>query len=65
MSAHFCAVAANAAIMEIEGDDVPWKYSLLTQQPRIEGGRFLVPSGPGWGAEPDEAALAAHPWPAS
>ncbi|MGH8259344.1 MAG: mandelate racemase/muconate lactonizing enzyme family protein, partial [Steroidobacteraceae bacterium] len=62
MSAQFCAVAGSAAIMEIEGDDVPWKYSLLTQPPRIEGGRFVIPMEPGWGAEPDEAALAAHPW---
>jgi len=62
MSAHFCAVAGNAAIMEIEGDDVPWKYALLTEAPRIEAGELAVPTGPGWGAEPDEDALAAHPW---
>lgn len=62
MSAHFCAAAGNVAIMEIEGDDVPWKASLLTQPPRIEAGRFIVPTGPGWGAEPCEEALAAHPW---
>ncbi len=62
MSAHFCAVAGNAAIMEIEGDDVPWKTSLLTAGPRIEAGQFIIPSGPGWGAEPNEEALAAHPW---
>ncbi|MGH8149631.1 MAG: mandelate racemase/muconate lactonizing enzyme family protein [Steroidobacteraceae bacterium] len=62
MSAHLCAVAPNTAIMEIEGDDVPWKVSLLTRAPQIADGRFIVPSGPGWGAEPNEEALAAHPW---
>lgn len=62
MSAQFCAVSGNAAIMEIEGDDVPWKYDLLSEPPRIEAGRFAIPAGPGWGAEPDEEALAAHPW---
>ena len=62
ISAHFCAVAGNVAIMEFEGDDVPWKAQLLDRPPRIEGGRFHIPDGPGWGAEPDEAALAAHPW---
>ena len=62
MSAQFCAVAGNAAIMEIEGDDVPWKYDLLSERPRIEAGRFAVPNGSGWGAEPREEALAAHPW---
>lgn len=62
MSAQFCAIAGNAAIMEIEGDDVPWKYDLLTERPRIEGGRFWIPTGPGWGAELREEALAAHSW---
>lgn len=62
MSAQFCAVAGNAAIMEIEGDDVPWKYDLLTEPPRIEAGRIRIPTAPGWGAEPREEALAAHPW---
>jgi galactonate dehydratase len=62
MSAQFCAVAGNAAIMEIEGDDVPWKYELLSEPPRIERGCFSIPRGPGWGAEPREEALAAHPW---
>jgi L-alanine-DL-glutamate epimerase-like enolase superfamily enzyme len=63
MSAHFCAVAANVAIMEIEGDDVPWKAALLTREPRVVEGRLLVPTDPGWGADPSEEALAAHPWP--
>ena len=65
MSAQFCAVAGNAAIMEIEGDDVPWKYDLLSERPRLEAGRFRIPTGPGWGAEPREEALAAHPWTSS
>jgi L-alanine-DL-glutamate epimerase-like enolase superfamily enzyme len=63
MAAHFCAVAPNLEIMEIEGDDVPWKYALLTQAPLQADGRFVIPEGPGWGADIDETALAAHPWP--
>jgi L-alanine-DL-glutamate epimerase-like enolase superfamily enzyme len=62
MSVHFCAVAPNLAIMETEGDDVPWKSSLLTRAPQIAAGKLAVPSEPGWGAEPNEDALAAHPW---
>ena len=62
ISAHFCAAAGNVAIMEYEGDDVPWKHELLTQAPVIEDGAFVLPPGPGWGAEPDEKKLAAHPW---
>ena len=63
MSAHFCAAVPNLEIMEIEADDVPWKQSLLTRAPRIEAGRMVIPDGPGWGADVDEAALRAHPWP--
>ena len=62
MSAHFCASVGNLAIMEIEGDDVPWKSSLLTHAAQVKDGQFVMPTGPGWGAEVDEKALAAHPW---
>jgi L-alanine-DL-glutamate epimerase-like enolase superfamily enzyme len=48
--------------MEIEGDDVPWKYSLLTHVPTIADGQLSIPPGAGWGAEPSEEAIAAHPW---
>jgi L-alanine-DL-glutamate epimerase-like enolase superfamily enzyme len=49
--------------MEIEADDVPWKASLLTHAPQIFDGRFLIPQTAGWGAEPNEEAIAGHPWP--
>lgn len=65
MAAHFCAAVPNLEIMEIEADDVPWKYQLLSRAPGIEGGRLQIPDAPGWGAEVDEAALRAHPWPRS
>jgi galactonate dehydratase len=62
MSAHFCAAVPNVEIMEIEGDDVPWKYQLLTGSPELRDGRFVIPSAPGWGVEIDMNALNAHPW---
>lgn len=62
MSAHFCAAVPNLEIMEIEGDDVPWKYDLLSTAPEQRDGRCVIPQGPGWGADLDEQALAAHPW---
>jgi galactonate dehydratase len=62
ISAHFCAAAGNVAIMEIEGDDIPWKYSLITRAPQMAAGRFLIPAGAGWGADVEEHAVAAHPW---
>jgi galactonate dehydratase len=62
MAAHFCASIPNFEVMEIELDDVPWKYDLLTIAPTIEAGQFHVPSGNGWGASINEAALMEHPW---
>lgn len=62
ISAHFCAAVGNVAIMEIEADDVPWKYSLITRAPQITRGQFVIPTAAGWGAEIDEEAVTAHPW---
>ncbi len=61
MSAHFCFALTNFRIMEIDIDDVPWKDELVSEPPRIENGHLLLPTGPGWGAEIDEAAVARHP----
>lgn len=61
MSAHFCAAVPNFRIMEIDIDDVPWKDDLVTLPPVIENGTLVLPSGPGWGADIDEAAVRAHP----
>ncbi len=61
MSAHFCAALPNFRIMEIDIDDVPWKDDLVTEPPRIENGHLLLPAGPGWGADLNEAAIRAHP----
>jgi galactonate dehydratase len=61
MSAHFCAAVPNFRIMEIEGDDVPWKDALVTVAPKLVDGALLVPTGPGWGTEVDEEAVRAHP----
>ena len=61
MNAHFCAVAPNFRIMEIDCDFVPWHDELFTVQPRIEDGYLLLPTGPGWGTEINEEAVRAHP----
>ena len=61
MSAHFCAVAPNFRIMEIDPDRVPWYDDLVTVKPRLEHGHLLLPSGPGWGTEVNEEAVRAHP----
>lgn len=61
MSAHFCAAIPNFRIMEIEGDDVPWKDDLVSVPPSIADGELLVPTAPGWGTEVNEEAVRAHP----
>lgn len=61
MSAHFCAAMPNFRIMEIDVDDVPWKYDLVTEPPVIESGELVLPKGPGWGADVNEAAVRRHP----
>ena len=61
MNVHFAAAVPNLRIMEIDIDQVPWRDSLFTAAPQIENGHVVVPDTPGWGCEPDEKALAAHP----
>ncbi|MBN8891164.1 MAG: hypothetical protein ABS99_01130 [Acetobacteraceae bacterium SCN 69-10] len=61
MSAHFCAAVPNFRVMEIDIEDVPWKDDTVTVPPRVEAGELLIPTGIGWGAEVNEAVLAAHP----
>jgi galactonate dehydratase len=61
MSAHFAAVVPNLRIMEFDPEMVAWQDDLVTRAPRVEAGHLLLPTGPGWGTEVDEAAVRAHP----
>jgi L-alanine-DL-glutamate epimerase-like enolase superfamily enzyme len=61
MSAHLAAVVPNLRIMEIDPDVVPWQHDLFTVKPTIKDGYMLVPEGPGWGTEVNEAAVRTHP----
>jgi L-alanine-DL-glutamate epimerase-like enolase superfamily enzyme len=61
ISAHFCAAVPNFRIMEIDIDGVPWRDEIVSVPPVIENGDFIVPKGPGWGIEVNEAGLRAHP----
>jgi L-alanine-DL-glutamate epimerase-like enolase superfamily enzyme len=61
ISAHFSALVPNFRIMEIDVDSVAWRDELFIGQPEIEEGELVVPSGPGWGVEVNEAAVRAHP----
>ena len=61
MNAHFSAAVPNLRIMEIDIDRLDWDDELFTATPPIEDGYLVVPDTPGWGTEPDEDALRAHP----
>lgn len=61
ISAHFCAAVPNLRIMEIDIDSVAWRDELFTTKPEIVDGELVLPQGPGWGVDVDEAGLRAHP----
>ncbi len=61
MNVHFAAAMPNLRIMEVDIDRLPWDQELFTALPQYENGHILVPDTPGWGTEPNEDALRAHP----
>jgi len=61
MNAHFCAAVPNLRIMEIDIDRLEWDHELYTHLPEIVDGYLVIPDRPGWGTEPNEEALRAHP----
>jgi L-alanine-DL-glutamate epimerase-like enolase superfamily enzyme len=61
ISAHFCAAVPNFRIMEIDIDGVPWRDDIVSEPPVFEKGDYVLPKGPGWGVEPNEAAIKARP----
>jgi L-alanine-DL-glutamate epimerase-like enolase superfamily enzyme len=60
MCAHFAALIPNLSVMEYDVDGHPIRDSLVKTLPRIEGGFYHLPDGPGWGVEVDEAAIERH-----
>jgi galactonate dehydratase len=61
ISAHFCAAVPNFRIMEIDIDSAPWRDEFVKEVPAIDKGDYILPKGPGWGVEVDEAGLKRHP----
>jgi galactonate dehydratase len=60
MSAHFAAAVPNLRLGEFDVDDVPWKSDFLAAPLLVENGEVVVPQGPGWGIEVNEAAVRAR-----
>jgi galactonate dehydratase len=61
MNAHFAAAVPNLRIMETDIDRLDWDHELFTHVPEFKDGHLIMPSRPGWGTEPVEEAIKAHP----
>lgn len=61
MSAHFSAAVPNLRIMETDIDRIAWDHELFTHLPEFVDGHLVLPDRPGWGTEPVEEAIRAHP----
>ncbi len=61
MNAHFVAAVPNLRIMETDIDRLEWDHELFTHLPEYVDGHLIIPDRPGWGTEPIEEALKAHP----
>ena len=61
MNAHFAAAVPNLRIMETDIDRLDWDHELFTHVPEFKDGNLIMPSRPGWGTEPVEEAIKAHP----
>jgi galactonate dehydratase len=61
INAQLCAAMPNFEILEIDMDDVPWKWDLIDQKLEIVDGELAVPDRPGLGADVVEETVAAHP----
>jgi L-alanine-DL-glutamate epimerase-like enolase superfamily enzyme len=57
ISAHFCAVVPNIKVMETDIDSAPWRDELFMTEVKYEDGEMIIPTGPGWGMDVNEAAV--------
>ncbi len=61
MNAHFSAAVPNLRIMETDIDRIAWDHELFTHLPEFVDGHLVMPDRPGWGTEPNEEGMRAHP----
>lgn len=61
MNAHFACAVPNFRIMETDVDRLEWDDELFTHAPEYKDGHLIVPDRPGWGTDPIEDAIRAHP----
>jgi galactonate dehydratase len=61
MNAHFATAVPNLRIMETDIDRIAWDSELFSHVPEFADGHLVMPDRPGWGTEPNEEAIRAHP----
>jgi L-alanine-DL-glutamate epimerase-like enolase superfamily enzyme len=61
MNAHFASAVPNLRIMETDIDRIAWDHELFSHVPEFVDGHLVMPNRPGWGIEPNEAAILARP----
>lgn len=61
MNVHFAAAVPNLRIMEHDIDRLAWDKDLFSYIPEIKNGSITVPDTPGWGCDPIEEKMRAHP----
>jgi len=61
INASFAAAVPNLRIMEADIDRLAWDDELFTHAPEYRNGELIVPDRPGWGTDPVEEAILAHP----
>jgi galactonate dehydratase len=59
---HFGLSTPNFLIQEVMRSDVPWRYEVVDDELRFEGGNVLPPTRPGIGIEVNETEAARHPF---
>lgn len=61
INASFAAAVPNLRIMETDIDRLAWDDELFTHAPEYCNGELTIPERPGWGCDPIEEAILAHP----
>jgi L-alanine-DL-glutamate epimerase-like enolase superfamily enzyme len=61
ISAHYGAAIPNLRAVEFDPEDVPWKPEFLAAPVVVEDGQLIVPQGPGWGIDVNEAFVRGRP----
>ncbi len=63
ISASLCGVLPNVRVLEVDGEDVPWKDELFTHAPELVDGEMKIPlDRPGWGTEPNLRVFERYRW---